>query len=100
MNNYTIITKGRVNETESEALYEEQTAVLKENGHDWNDGICAHYFDSPWFYESKIHDTIDEAIQGLAIKDGVDLVRFDNGNLGFVAYYNGGKNAFEILEEE
>lgn len=43
---------------------------------------------------------IDSCIQYLAIKDGFDLVRFSNGNLGFVAYYNGYENGFEIIPTE
>ena len=44
--------------------------------------------------------TIDEAIQHLAIKEGFDMVQFSNGNLGFVAYYDGEANGFEILDRE
>ena len=33
----------------------------------------------------------------VAIKDGVDMVQFANGNYGFVAYYNGGINGFEVI---
>ena len=39
-----------------------------------------------------------EYIQYLAIKDGVDLVRFDNGNIGFVAYYTSGRIWKSYLE--
>ena len=42
-------------------------------------------------------NAINEAIQYLAIKDGIDLVMFENGNLGFVAYYNNYKDYLEIL---
>jgi len=41
----------------------------------------------------------DDAIQHLAIKDGYDLIQFENGNYGYVAYYNGIENGFEILGE-
>ena len=40
---------------------------------------------------------IDDAIQCLAIKDGVDMVQFSNGNYGFVAYYSGDTNGFEVI---
>lgn len=40
---------------------------------------------------------IDDAINILAIKDGADLVRFENGNLGYVAYYNGMTDIIEIV---
>ena len=44
--------------------------------------------------------TIDEAIQRLDIKEGFDMVQFSNGNLGFVAYYDGVPNGFEIIDRE
>ena len=40
---------------------------------------------------------IDNAIEHLASKDGVDMVQFSNGNYGFVAYYNGKVNGFEVI---
>ena len=42
--------------------------------------------------------TIDEAIQHLDIKEGYDMVQYDNGNIGFVAYYDGVPNGFEIID--
>jgi hypothetical protein len=57
-----------------------------------------HFCDDSYRYATTTE--IDEYIQFLAIKDGYDLVRFSNGNLGFVAYYNGHENAFEIIPTE
>ena len=51
-------------------------------------------------YEYVAKEDIEGEIQCLAIKDGVNLVRFSNGNLGFVAYYNGHENGFEIIPTE
>ena len=56
------------------------------------------YLNESYEYVSK--EDIEGEIQCLAIKDGVDLVRFSNGNLGFVAYYNGHENGFEIIPTE
>lgn len=36
-------------------------------------------------------------MQLLAIKDGVNMVRFDDGYYGFVFYYNNHETGFEIL---
>lgn len=36
----------------------------------------------------------------LAVKDGIDLIQFDNGNIGFVAYYNGHKSFIEIITDK
>ena len=96
---YTIITKGRVHKTDSDTLYEEQKAKCEEVGIDlgfFGKERLIHYFDSPFMVTEW--DPIYDAIQILAIKDGVDLVQFSNGNYGFVAYYSGIKNGFEILE--
>lgn len=35
----------------------------------------------------------------LEIKDGIDLVQFENGNKGLVAYYNGRKSYLEIIKD-
>lgn len=103
MPRYEIITKRKVNDetnvrltSESETdmeLFIEQEAKLKELGYTWNSEVYAHDFDD----EEGCNDTIDGHIESLAIKDGVDLVRFENGNIGFVAYYNNWTNGFEIL---
>lgn len=47
----------------------------------------------PWY-------DLEDAIERLAIKDGCDLIRYDNGNLGLVAYYNGRKSYLEIITDE
>lgn len=47
-------------------------------------------------------DTIDDAIQSLALKDGADLVMWDDGAIGFVSYCNGfstERNCFRILRK-
>lgn len=42
---------------------------------------------------------LEDAIERLAIKDGCDLVRYENGNLGLVAYYSGRKSYLEIITD-
>lgn len=65
--------------------------------------VIFHYFDSAFFDEyvelgemtaSELSDRAD----ALAIKDGIDVVRYDNGNYGIVAYYSGHENGFEVIE--
>lgn len=88
-------------ETDYFARISEQDAILKEHGLsriNRTEYLCL-FFDSVFFDEQITEFCIDEAIEALAIKDGVDIVRFDNGNIGFIAYYNGHKNGFEILRE-
>lgn len=43
---------------------------------------------------------LEDAIERLAIKDGCDLVRYDDGTLGLVAYYNGRKSYLQIITDE
>ena len=47
-------------------------------------------------------DTIYDALQSLALKDGADLVEFEDGNIGYIGYYNGfliETNNFKILRK-
>lgn len=103
--NYTILTTKSVfapdrnwdDESYGNALTAEQYATLESLGYKADECYTIR-FDGT---DAKTYEmTIDEAIQGLAIRDEVDLVRFDNGNVGFVAYYNDfrlSENCFEIL---
>lgn len=92
-----------INEAQREAdvglLVEEQDNIMTLNGIDFYKSYNVHFFDSKYNDDCTMKMSIDEAIQYLAIKDGYDLVRFENGNIGFVAYYNGVKNGFEILRD-
>ena len=96
MLDYTIITHNRVYESESEDIVREQKEKRNILGLNNANYIC-HFFDSAWFDEEIIEMDIDDAIQCLAIKDGVDMVQFSNGNYGFVAYYSGETNGFEVI---
>ena len=100
--NYKIITANNVYTVDdSLKLWEEQEAKCKELGIDTDTmarEVVCHFFDSPFFDEDIGFWTVYDAIQCLAIKDGVDLVQYDNGRYGFVAYYNGNVNGFEIVE--
>ena len=96
MLDYTIITRNRVYESEPEDIVCEQEEKRNILGLNNGNYIC-HFFDSAWFDEEIIEMDIDDAIQCLAIKDGVDMVQFSNGNYGFVAYYSGETNGFEVI---
>lgn len=80
-------------------LVTEQDEILKLNDIYWETNYKIHFFDSPYSDDDIDNMSYDEAIQCLAIKDGYDLVQFENGNYGYVAYYNGVENGFEILGE-
>ena len=55
------------------------------------------------FWENKRAETetrtvtIYDAIEMLALKEGTDVVEYDNGNIGIVGYYNAWENGFVIL---
>lgn len=86
-------------ETDVGFLVEEQCDILTSNGFSFYKCYRIHFFNSRYTHDHIINIDIDEAIQCLAIKDGYDLVRFENGNIGFVAYYNNVENGFEILRD-
>lgn len=103
---YDLITFGgvyRSDEGYTNELFEEQTEWLRKLGYEdaWDTYATLHHFDSvysdDWYCGGM---RITDGIDALAIKDGADLVRFFNGNVGFVGYYNGYKDAFEILGKE
>lgn len=106
---YEILTKKSVcNMTEKDIenenffmeLLEEQSTILSGFGIDYGSSVCGiHFIKSDWSNGKQcLKDTLDIAIQCLAIKDGVDLVRFENGNIGFISYYNNSLDAFEVLK--
>ena len=85
-------------EERREEIITEQNAILKASGYEMYDtAYKIHFFDSPFTVECYRMETIYDAIQMLSIKDGVDLVEYDNGNIGFVSYYNDKRDAFEIM---
>ena len=107
--NFIVLTKQSVldipyesseqNERDCRVLVEEQYRILKEKGYDLNKFYYLHFYDSYYTNEATVSMEIEDAVQLLAIKDGYDLVEFENGRIGFVAYYNLNKNGFEILFE-
>lgn len=97
MANYTVITKHQVSSCcdDPEKIIEEQEEKRKVFGLNDDDlYLCKFYNGHTGFF------TIDDAIQHLDIKEGFDMVQFSNGNLGFVAYYDGMPNGFEIIDRE
>ena len=82
-------------ESYAEKLVEEQDKILEELGYNITDTAYLMKMENKYC----IH-TIYDAIQCLALKDGADLVSFENGNIGYIGYYNGFSleyNHFEII---
>lgn len=85
-----------------EELWQEQNDVL--NKEITTENVIIHFLEDTHYcdecYRYAATKEINEYIQYLAVKDGVDLVRFSNGNLGYIAYYSGHENGFEIIQTE
>jgi len=108
MTNYKILTQKSILDIQEEIaelednlqqlalnnLVKEQNKLIK------GEFFAIHFFEDRHFLDESYTTTSDleDTIQCLAIKDGVDLVQFENGNKGFVAYYNGHENGFEFKE--
>lgn len=81
-------------------LWEEQLQVLRDNGFEVdNDRVYKiHYIEDPFFHNDGIgYETIQDSFMCNAIKEGYNVVKFDNGKIGVVASYNGHENGFEFL---
>ena len=102
MLDFTVITKHQVSNCcdDPEKIIAEQEEKRKVFGLNDDEYYLCHFFNSSFFFEATDYYTIDNAIPCLAIKEGFDMVQFSNGNLGFVAYYNGEANGFEIIDRE
>ena len=100
--NYKVLTNVSVIDMEDEPsgeFFAEQDNVLKTMGitNDWQVTYLVHFFNSSFFDESVAFMDIADAIECLAIKEGADVVQFENGNIGFVAYYGNEVNGFEVI---
>lgn len=91
MGDFIIITKARVLENEPEEIIKEQEEKRKVLGLGNKNFLC-HFHSSPYTSDRIVEMPIE-----FAIKEGYDMVQFSNGNYGFVAYYNGVPNGFEII---
>lgn len=80
-------------------LVEEQNAIIEKNLYNNKSIYLLHFFDSAFFDDHYAGFTIDEGIEALAIKDGYDIVEYENRNIGFVAYYNSYYNGFEVIRD-
>lgn len=72
---------------------DKQHDVLSKLGYDYDENYLIHFGNGT----CDVMD-IETAIECLALKDGADLVEFENGKYGYVGYYNGhSENWFEIV---
>lgn len=93
---YKILTKATVHESPLNEILDEQKEILAHL--QVNEYEKCHFFKSPLSSEKKKIITIEDALQELPVKDGVDLVKYvKNGTIGFIGYYNNIISGFEIL---
>ena len=83
-------------ETAYIAHSDEIETILQANGYSYYNTLYNLHFFGDW-RETTENGEIYDSIEALAIKEGVDVVKFENGHLGIVAYYNDKKDFFEIL---
>ena len=65
-----------------------------------NTKVVYHFFDSAFrneCYEIGCTNDINDYIDSLAIKEGINFVKFESGNYGFVGTYGRNENGFEIM---
>lgn len=103
--NYTILTKESTLVCEDkEALAEEQDKLFFELFPNRNEEVIYHTFSNSISVEDDEEEGLakefDYFIQSLVLSDGVDLVRFSTGNVGFISYDGRDRDAFEIIRKE
>ena len=83
---------------ENEKRYNDFVDRLKNSGINPNTDIFIQFV-GEWRKSDSLHSLygIDEIIECLAIKDGIDYVLFNDGKYGIVAYYNGRKDIAKII---
>lgn len=63
-----------------------------------NHMVVIHFFKSAFCSKDcYYYMSILDAIESLAIKDGCYCVKYENGNIGYIAEYSGKENGFEIV---
>lgn len=97
---YTVLTsKSTLVCEDKEALAEEQDRLFMSLFPDGHEKVVYHMFSGNLYEDEEDEGDVDDydfQIQGLALRDGVDLVMFSTGNVGFVSYDGRDKDAFEI----
>lgn len=97
--NYKVLNKTSVMdipeniyETEIERHNEESDSILSSYGYNDKDAYIIRTNDGAIEW-----NCVYDAIQGMSIKEGVDIVQFKDGKIGFVAYNGTYEDYFEIL---
>lgn len=62
--------------------------------------VCITNWNDKKSYYTFTRTSKEELLQYLAIKDGIDVIRFEDGKIGIVAYYNGKEEYLQTIEVE
>lgn len=96
---YTVIGKDfrTVSEADTEEYYQQQTDDFYGIFPDGNNMIFHVFnrYDNSYVIDST--DNVFDIINTLAIKEGCNMVQYENGNYGFIGYYNGHEDYIEIM---
>ena len=94
MKSYVILTTRSIlddlTEAELERVISEQDLFL------YQDHFAVHVLESKYTDDRYlVTEDLKDAIEHLAVKDGIDVVRFSDDTLGIIGYYNGTRTALE-----
>lgn len=81
-----------------EELTEEGYEILEKFGYEFNDSdvYVVHFLDGN--ERTALQEmTLCDAVGSLAVKEGYNLVKYENGNVGYIAIYGSNENGFEII---
>lgn len=84
---------------DKEELAEEQDRLFRSLFPNSHEKVVYHTFSGNLYEDEEDEGDVDDydfQIQGLSLRNGVDLVMFSTGNIGFVSYDGRDKDAFEI----
>ena len=100
---YRVLTTRSTRECESEkdliSIIDEQEDILQTRGIDCYTLYLLHRFESPFTDDMTEGEYISTYTEATAQKEGLDLVEFENGNIGYIGYNGTELDGFEILGE-
>ena len=102
MMNYTLLTKASIIEAETDEqklnVLNEQISTLEALGIDYygyySIKVLASDFESE---DTEIESYLDNAVECMSAKEGIELVRFEDGKIGFIGYYGEYRSAIEVI---
>lgn len=103
--NYTIATTISIMQIEDNENYESNLQNLHKEQDAFIDFESIKYYvtketeyDNNINYHLEWYTSLNEILQGLAIKEGIDVVKLENDTYGILAHYNNYKSMLEFRE--